>query len=84
MPYGKSNKSIQDSAFKLRSGNKATYSDLQKESPLKVLPAIVPILVKAAASAAASAAVKSQLTPPDQDTSDPFDGVEVGVKKEEE
>ena len=56
MPYERSNKSIQDSAFKLRSGNRATYSDLQKESPVKVLPIIAGI-AKVAAAIAKGAAV---------------------------
>jgi hypothetical protein len=52
MPYGKSNKSIQDSAFKLRSGNKAAYGDLQKESPVKALPLfLIPLIAKGLAVA---------------------------------
>ena len=58
MPYKRSNKSIQDSAFKLRSGNRAAYSDLQKESPAKLafLAPLFAMLGGGAAGAAGTAA----------------------------
>ena len=50
---------MKNTPFKLRSGNKASYGDLQKESPVKVWPVVAKIgawLAKGAAKAGISKA----------------------------